>query len=1012
MKKTGILKRILVLAMSVAVLAGSSAFALGEEIRHASTPIGTGTQLARGVYYTYNLQTENYIIYTPNLDITPVVVYGSKVCNYGDFKSMAALLEKKGYNVIGGINGDYYELKSYQPVSLVITDGILRSSDGQNWAIGFRADGTAFIDKPSMSMKIHMGNETYNLSGINKLRNSKDYCLFTEDFSYTTKNASPGRDVILSAVPDETGRIPPLTMNCRISLRVEQILNSEQAIELPEGKYVLSLAETADSWRQQGIDNLAVGDTITLEVSSKEIWDSAVYAAGSYVKLISNGALDPVGVSEAVKGTHPRTAVGILADGSILLYTIDGRQNGYSGGLTPEETGQRLLELGCVEALLLDGGGSTNMNALYIGDNELTQINRPSEGKERSVTNYIMLAAKNPGSGAISNLGVYPYDAVMLAGSTAAFRAGASDETGRAVAITGEVTWGETSGLGSINRDGLFTAGRIPGNTMVTASVGGLGASAALTIIDTPSTISVRNEKTGGVVESIKVLGGETIDLTATATYRYLNVLCSDDAFTWSLIGDIGAIDENGVFTASVTEGSGRIMVSAGDTAAAVDVEIDTDNETLEDFESGTLSYDILPSVNLIPNIEVSKEYVRMGNSSLKLEYDLKESPAYLHMPLKVSSGMGYMSLWVYGDNSGNLLQAEFESGALADIATMDFSGWRQVVIPLAERGADIRSFYLWGGGSGTIWIDHIMASSSPVPDLTPPQIELEVNNGIISGKIVDDINDFPPKSRIELLFDGKRLDFSYDVSKGTLKASIPEEFLAAAGDESGEETGQAEAAGGSAAYGIHKITLRNWDKSGNVASKSVLIKADGLQTVFNDMQEHWSYDYVNFMNALGVVNGMETENGLAYFPDRPVTRAQFAVMISRWLNVDEAKYADAQLQYADMESIPDYALGAVKAISSMGIIKGMERDGVLYFEPSRTLTRAQAMTIIGRIQRAGYPEAELGFSDAAEVPDWALKYVKTLVYQNVITGFEDGRLAPNGELTRGQVAKILTEVT
>ena len=94
MKRLKKLKKTLVLIMAVVILAGFTAFAIGEEIRHASTSIGTGTRLARGVFYTYNLQTENYMVYTPNRDVTPVVVYGSKVCNYGDIKSIAALHEK------------------------------------------------------------------------------------------------------------------------------------------------------------------------------------------------------------------------------------------------------------------------------------------------------------------------------------------------------------------------------------------------------------------------------------------------------------------------------------------------------------------------------------------------------------------------------------------------------------------------------------------------------------------------------------------------------------------------------------------------------------------------------------------------------------------------------------------------------------------------------------------------------------------------------------------------------
>ena len=118
-----------------------TAFAIGEEIRHASTSIGTGTRLARGVFIHITCRRKTTWS-TPKQGCDPCCCIRIKVCNYGDFKSMAALLEK-GDIMSSGINGDYYELKSYQPVSLVITDGILRSSDGQNWAIGFREDGTA-----------------------------------------------------------------------------------------------------------------------------------------------------------------------------------------------------------------------------------------------------------------------------------------------------------------------------------------------------------------------------------------------------------------------------------------------------------------------------------------------------------------------------------------------------------------------------------------------------------------------------------------------------------------------------------------------------------------------------------------------------------------------------------------------------------------------------------------------------------------------------------------------------
>ena len=59
----------------------------------------------------------------------------------------------------------------------------------------------------------------------------------------------------------------------------------------------------------------------------------------------------------------PRTAVGLKRDGSLVLYTIDGRQSGYSIGATLTQVAERMVELGCVTALSLDGGGSTAMVA-------------------------------------------------------------------------------------------------------------------------------------------------------------------------------------------------------------------------------------------------------------------------------------------------------------------------------------------------------------------------------------------------------------------------------------------------------------------------------------------------------------------------------------------------------------------------------------------------------------------------------------------------------------------------
>src|SRR5207237_6225754 len=68
----------------------------------------------------------------------------------------------------------------------------------------------------------------------------------------------------------------------------------------------------------------------------------------------------------------PRTAVGQRADGRILLVAVDGRQPGYSVGMTNFELALAMMQLGCVTASALDSGDSTTM----AFDGQL--LNRPS----------------------------------------------------------------------------------------------------------------------------------------------------------------------------------------------------------------------------------------------------------------------------------------------------------------------------------------------------------------------------------------------------------------------------------------------------------------------------------------------------------------------------------------------------------------------------------------------------------------------------------------------------------
>ncbi len=101
-------------------------------------------------------------------------------------------------------------------------------------------------------------------------------------------------------------------------------------------------------------------------------------ALGGGPSLVSNGKVQVTADEEVFFGTsipkiHPRTACGYTADGKLILLVVDGRQEA-SRGVDLQELALIMQQLGCVEALNLDGGGSSTL----VAGGQL--INRPVGG--------------------------------------------------------------------------------------------------------------------------------------------------------------------------------------------------------------------------------------------------------------------------------------------------------------------------------------------------------------------------------------------------------------------------------------------------------------------------------------------------------------------------------------------------------------------------------------------------------------------------------------------------------
>lgn len=101
------------------------------------------------------------------------------------------------------------------------------------------------------------------------------------------------------------------------------------------------------------------------------------------------------GVSEgAVRSRAPRTVAGVRADGTLLLVVFDGRRPGVSEGVTLPEAAGVLLSLGAVDAMNLDGGGSSTMVVRDRVRNSPSDPGRTDDRRQRKVSNAIAVVPR------------------------------------------------------------------------------------------------------------------------------------------------------------------------------------------------------------------------------------------------------------------------------------------------------------------------------------------------------------------------------------------------------------------------------------------------------------------------------------------------------------------------------------------------------------------------------------------------------------------------------------------
>ena len=139
------------------------------------------------------------------------------------------------------------------------------------------------------------------------------------------------------------------------------------------------------------LSRFSVGQTAAVQVNAPATWNKYSSILGAGPRLLRRGKIETTEASEEFRpdviARGPRSAIGVDRHGQLWFLVADGRAPEYSVGLTLSELAAEIQKLGAVEAICLDGGGSTAMTINNI------LVNRPSDGSERRVSNALVVTA-------------------------------------------------------------------------------------------------------------------------------------------------------------------------------------------------------------------------------------------------------------------------------------------------------------------------------------------------------------------------------------------------------------------------------------------------------------------------------------------------------------------------------------------------------------------------------------------------------------------------------------------
>lgn len=652
----------------------------------------------------------------------------------GRLEPVRAMLEeqmKQGAQVVFGINGDFFSALGI-PSGLQISRGEIvcaRRLTKASFAL-FSDGSAAIVGNVAMHAELNSCAGSVEIDAVNRVLTSHHdnrLYLYTPRFGAQPPSPANSTEVLVHF------READAKLKAGQPLRGVVIRIADESSEpIPSCGAVLSAMGEKRAWIRK---HLREGMEVEIVVSFDQGLNRAVEViSGSSTLgriLLQGGQVLPELFDPAVpenNDRHPRTMLGIRGN-QVYAVVVDGRQPGYSDGLTFSEAAFYLQALGLEAALNIDGGGSTTCLARALGTSRLELVNRPSDGYERSVANGLAVVSTAPPA-ELSQLLLRPEGTVrVLKGSTLHFEVLGVDEYLNPVPVDpAKLRWSIQGGIGWV-KGGELTVSSV-GWGSVTASLGALSQTVAVEVVEEAG--QIRFASSDFLVEpgSVTRLDVELFTVSGEPVHF------SSDVLEWEASPEVGTI-EHGCLTAVNEMSEGIVRVKSGNASAAAQVRVGQKPLLITGFQSREgldISYR-----NAVPEsvqLEIVANPVRFGPFAAKLSYDFRGQPgtsrATIHflneegVPGRTIPGQPqWFGIWVYGSNQGHALRLGLIDASgnprsldLTGPEGIDWLGWRYVrckvpanaVWPVTVTGVSLIEAREANKGHSAIYLDNFRA--------------------------------------------------------------------------------------------------------------------------------------------------------------------------------------------------------------------------------------------------------------------------------------------------------------